>query len=258
MDNLRISTCTGIGKLNTFVNLKNLLDNINPIDDGFIRYVETSVGNKGFAKKNTKKKRKPVLKKSLFFNQGTVIVFDKEAGKLVNVKLFQNSKIQVTGILSKEMGIRVVNDVVKYIVHLDSDFCEEQKIFNNNDVNLSDFRLVLQNADFDFGYSINREELYQDLVKEDIFCTYEASHYPGVNIKLFYNKTNPFQTGICNCETPCSGKGKNENECVRITTAVFASGKCLVTGSRDAEQLDFAHNFIYDFVNNNKDKYILR
>ena len=28
---------TGIGKLNTFVNLKNLLDNINPIDDGFIR-----------------------------------------------------------------------------------------------------------------------------------------------------------------------------------------------------------------------------
>ena len=39
MDNLRISTCTGIGKLNTFVNLKNLLDNINPNDNGFIRYV---------------------------------------------------------------------------------------------------------------------------------------------------------------------------------------------------------------------------
>ena len=108
---------------------------------------------------HTKKKRKPVLKKSLFFNQGTVIVFDKEVGKLVNVKLFQNSKIQVTGILSKEMGIRVVNDVIKYIVHLDSDFCEEQKIFDTNDVNLSDFKLVLQNADFDFGYSINREEL---------------------------------------------------------------------------------------------------
>ena len=42
MENIRISTCTGIGKLNSIVNLKNLLNNINPTDEGFIRYVETS------------------------------------------------------------------------------------------------------------------------------------------------------------------------------------------------------------------------
>ena len=258
MENIRISTCTGIGKLNSIVNLKNLLNNINPTDEGFIRYVETSEGNKGYAKKNSKKKRKPVLKKTLFFNQGTVIVNDKIEQKLVNIKLFQNSKIQVTGILSKEMGIRIVESLIEYIINLDSNFCEEQQIFTSNKISLSEFRLVLQNADFDFGFKVIREKLYNEFIDENIFCTFEPTHYPGVKCGLFYNKNNPFQTGICNCDTPCNGKGKKENECVKITTSVFASGKCLVTGSRNSEQLDFAYNFVYEFVNSKKEKLILR
>ena len=95
MENIRISTCTGIGKLNSIVNLKNLLNNINPTDEGFIRYVETSEGNKGYAKKNFYCRLTPVfLKKTLFFNQGTVIVYDKIEQKLVNIKLFQNLKFK--------------------------------------------------------------------------------------------------------------------------------------------------------------------
>ena len=115
------------GKLNSIVNLKNLLNNINPTDEGFIRYVETSEGNKGYAKKYEKETENQVLKKTLFFNQGTVIVYDKIEQKLVNIKLFQNSKIQVTGILSKEMGIRVVESLIEYIINLDCNFVKNNK-----------------------------------------------------------------------------------------------------------------------------------
>ena len=37
------------------------------------------------------------------------------------------------------------------------------KIFNSDKVELTDFRIVMINCDYDFGFSINREKLYEDL-----------------------------------------------------------------------------------------------
>ena len=57
MDGLRVSTITCCAELTTDINLTNLYRQIG-IDD-FIRYAENGDMNyKGFAEKNTKKKRK--------------------------------------------------------------------------------------------------------------------------------------------------------------------------------------------------------
>jgi len=67
MESLRISTMTAVGEMDTNMNLKNFLINLQPND--FIRYIETKQGNKGYAKKNAKKKRKITNKRKLFFNK---------------------------------------------------------------------------------------------------------------------------------------------------------------------------------------------
>lgn len=258
MENLRVSTCTACGEISGNISLENFLNNINP--NNFIRYCETSSGNKGYAKKNDKKKRKITNKRKLFMNQGTLIVWDEEEEKLVNIKLFSNksAKIQMTGILSKEMGIRILNKIIKYILNLDIDFVEEKKIFNNNDIKILDFKIVMINCDYDFGFLINREKLYEDLVDADYYATYSPDGYPGVNAKYMHNTNNT--CGICECENLCDGKGNGcgDGECRRVTLAIFQSGKMLCTGGQNFKQVEDSFNFINKFITENKNKYILR
>ena len=67
--------------------------------------------NKGLSKKSQKKKRK-IKDKKVFYNQITLHVFNK---KVVNVKIFNNGRIQMTGLKFKEQGINVINKLIKEI-----------------------------------------------------------------------------------------------------------------------------------------------
>ena len=81
---LRISTMTACAEIRSNINLKNLYGQTHLSD--FIRYVEHGDNNyKGFAKKNTKKKRKEKSKRT-FFNQVTIHCFYDE--KIFNIFSF--------------------------------------------------------------------------------------------------------------------------------------------------------------------------
>ena len=256
MESLRISTMTAVGELDANINLNNFLSNLFPND--FIRYIETEKGNKGYAKKNDKKKRKITNKRKLFFNQGTLIL--NLDNKLINLKIFSNNKakIQITGLLSKEQGLRLMDRVIDYIIDMDSNFTEEQKIFNTTNINLTNFRIVMMNSDYDFKFQLDRELLFYDLLDEGYYTTYSPDGYPGVNSKYFWNKNN--DTGVCNCTEICNGKGCGEGngQCRRVTMAIFQSGKMIITGAQKMEQVKDSFHFINDFVLRNKNKYILR
>ena len=99
MDNLRISTMTAISELNTDINLDNLYKNIQI--NNLVPYIQHGAyGTKGSSEKNKRKVRKPE-KKKVFFNQVTMHV---NCDKLVNVKLFNNGKIQLTGLKYENHG----------------------------------------------------------------------------------------------------------------------------------------------------------
>ena len=70
---------------------------------------------------------------------------------------------------------------------------------------------------------------------------------------------NPLRNnyGICDCEKPCNGKGK-DNTCKRITIAVFKSGKIIITGGRNKNQIQTAYEFITDFVNENREGILVK
>jgi TATA-box binding protein (TBP) (component of TFIID and TFIIIB) len=256
MEHLRISTMTGIGELNTSINLTNLFNNIRP--NNLIRYVETNFGKKGYAKKNDKKKRKITGKRNLFFNQGTLIIFYDN--KLINIKLFSNklAKIQMTGLKNESQGINVINKIIDYIKDLDTNFFKENKVFNNYDAKLNYFKIALINSDYDFGFNINRETVFNDILEKNYYTTYSPDSYPGVNSKYYWNTIN--NEGICKCDNICDGKGNGngDGQCRRVTMAIFQSGKMIITGAQQMQQVEDSFNFINNFVLKNKDKYILR
>lgn len=234
----RISTITCISQLSNTINLDKLYKNVDINDN--IKYIEYGIDNyKGFAKKRTKKPRK-LNKKRTFFNQLTIHLF---YNKLINIKLFNNGKIQLTGINE----ISIITNIIQLLI----DELSSKDIINK-ETTIQNYKIVLINSDFDIGYKINREVLYRYMIDHNIFCTYEPCTYPGVNIKYYYNINNN-DTGICICDNICHGKsdGIGNNRCKKVTIAVFKSGKIIITGGQNTEQVTKAYQFIKNILTYN-------
>lgn len=233
----RISTVTCISQLSNEINLTKLYENVNINNN--IKYIEYGIDNyKGFAKKRTKKPRK-LNKKKTFFNQLTIhLLYDK----LINIKLFNNGKIQLTGINK----IQEITNIIQLLI----DELSSNDIISK-DTSILNYKIVLINSDFDIGFKINREKLYRYMIDNNIFCTYEPCTYPGVNIKYYFNINN--NTGICMCDSICHGKsdGNGNNRCKKITIAVFKSGKIIITGGQSVKQVSEAYKFIKNTLNSN-------
>ena len=246
MDHLRISTITSILEISTDIDLKKIYDSV-PITE-YIPFIEYGVGNvpKGFSKKMLRKKRKKT-KKKIFYNQATVhVVHD---GKIMNVKLFNNGKIQITGLKGVDQGPILIQKLLEYFQDLS---------VLTYDAFLMNYKLVLINSDFDLGYEIDRETLHNEIIDAGIYSSYEPCIYPGVNIKYFMN-TNNFD-GICDCLSMCNGKGRadGDGDCKKVTIAVFKSGKVIITGGQHTDQLETAYRFIKNFIDERKELFVLK
>jgi len=236
MGNLRISTMTAVSKLSEHINIEKLYESI-PIDD-IVKFIEYKTQYKGYSKKLDKKVRKNKVKRT-FFNQSTIHIYHGD--KIVNVKIFNNGNIQMTGLKYEEQGKEVLNILKDIFIEKN----KKIKFFENTNIDILEYRIVLINSDFDIGYSLNREKLHREIIDLGLYSTYEPCMYPGVNIKYYYN-TSYGKCGICKCDCKCNGKGDGykNGDCKRVTIAVFASGKIIITGGKSKEQLVESYHFI--------------
>ena len=246
-ENLHISTMVQIGKLNTQIILKSLAESLNTNDN--ILYIEYgSEINKGFNDKKLSKKK--LESKKYFYNQLTLHIHNSlKKNKRVNVKIFNNGRIQMTGINSDLVGSTTMEIVLKEFIQL-SNKCD---IFSDiNILQIGDLETVLINSDFDIHHEVDRESLHRSIVDNGYLSSYEPCNYPGVNIKYYYNPLKR-NFGICDCEKPCNGKGLNDT-CKKITIAVFKSGKIIITGGRSKYHIQIAYEFITEFIQENREK----
>jgi len=254
---LRISTMTAISSISTTVNLYILskyikMENISCISD--IENAESGIVYSIYGNK-VKRGLNPNLKKNkkkLFFNQVTFIIkLNKK--KYINLKMFVNGNIQITGLKLFEdtYKIKEILEPLLYgingIEELD-EFKNSKAIENENAINFKPFEIVLINSDYFCGYKINRESLYKIIANDyGIFTTYEPCIYPGVNIKFFWNRNSSGDNlGVCKCNNTCSGKGDgcSDGNCKKITIAAFQSGNVIITGARNIDQINITYRFI--------------
>ena len=230
---LRISTMTALCDMGCLISLDDLYNQLEPNEIiKMVEYRDSPI--KGVLNKKKKKK-----KKKCFYNQLTVVVHI--LNKNVNIKIFKNGKIQITGIKTEENGIMAA----KYISSIILDSHE-----------IKNYRTVLINSDFKIGFAIKREKLFDILVKKyNMFVSYEPCIYPGVNAKYFWNTTTPKQyEGVCMCSKVCSGKGtgNGDGDCKRITMSSFQSGTVIITGANTLQQLNDVHSFLLTIFKNHR------
>lgn len=250
MENLRISTMTAISSINSTIDLDNLFKNVKP--NPLVTFIQHgSLGTKGESKKKVRKSRVPKKQKS-FFNQVTLHV---HCEKNVNVKLFNNGKIQMTGLKYETHGNKVLDLLLPYLYKLSQD---STILSNPNNLEYSPFNIVLINSDFSIGYKVKRELVHREIVDSGMYSSYEPCIYPGVNIKYYYNEDT--DNGICKCSNQCNGKGcgKGDGNCKKITIVVFMSGEIMITGARSRQHLDICYNYISNFINSKREIMELR
>jgi TATA-box binding protein (TBP) (component of TFIID and TFIIIB) len=188
-----------------------------------------------------------------FFNQSTLVVrrwvSDERGWKEVNIKLFGNGSVQMTGIHSEEFAEETLRWLIKECEKL-----SESPFNSPPTVNKMNVQMI--NSDFSLGVQLHSEIIHAILRDYyGLFSIFEKTLYQGVDTKYYYNtKKNPTASpGVCGCPTMCSGQGNadGEGQCKRITISIFQTGNIIITGARNMDQINEA----YDFINKVFDKH---
>jgi TATA-box binding protein (TBP) (component of TFIID and TFIIIB) len=257
---LEISTSTITCNLDITFNVENIGLYFNDFDDILIgkRYGNRIVNNIVSIKKlQTSKKKKRKAKKN-FFNQVSLIfrsatlmgldpkkLSEKERDKMVNVKLFINGSIQMTGCkhldnITKSLEILFEKLKTKKaildnkMIFIEKPFVDSVDKLNINKVNV--FNIEMINTNFNGLYQINRNKLFQLLLDNDIDVAFDPIIHASVNIK-YRLKNMPSKA---------------------ISIFVFESGSITIAGSNAYDEVLEAYNFIGRFIYQNYNKLLTK
>lgn len=225
-------------------NIKKKVEEENMISTHVISSVKDS-SFKHVQKINVGLCKKDVLNTSLkekgaFYNCFALIVRIKEDNKFkeIHMKLFNTGKVETPGIKKKKTllySLHILQDILQSLLVAPLYFSPD------------DITTVLINSNFNCGFYIHREKLYNILRKTyNIISLYDPCSYPGIQCKFYYNDKHTIQNGICTCKKRCNkkGKGSGEGECSEISFMIFRTGSVLIVGNCNENVLHIIYNFL--------------
>jgi hypothetical protein len=177
-------------------------------------------------------------KKKEFYNCFVMIIriqMDKDF-KEFHVKVFNTGKLEIPGIQSDEQFIIILNKSIAFL----QPYSTEKIEYNNK------FDQILINSNFNCGFFIIRQMLYDILVKKyNIQAIYDSCSYPGILCKFYYNKDLDLQTGVqvVTKETRGNKKDKPKN-IIKVSFMIFRTGSVLIVGRCEDKIVEEVYTFI--------------
>ena len=205
---------------------------------GRIKFKDTRKISIGISKKDILSYRSK--KKSAFYNCFVLILRTKVEAifKEFHVKVFNTGKLEIPGIQSEttfQMILIQVLETLQPYVETKLDYKE-----NTNET-------VLINSNFNCGFFINREVLYDILkFKYNIQAIYDPCSYPGIQCKFYYNPDVELQNG---CQISEENKHLYEN-IKEVSFMIFRTGSVLIVGRCDENVLIIIYEFLKKILNN--------
>ena len=198
---------------------------INP--SGRVKFKDIRKVSIGLCKKDFINQRK--LEKGAFYNC-FVIILRVNINSVFNeyhIKVFNTGKLELPGIKSDE-ELQVIIDKLLGILNK----------YNNDNLSLLDKTdTVLVNSNFDCGYFLDRNKLFNILKnKYNIQSVYDPCSYPGIQCRLFFDDTDTISSE--NTEK-CSGK---------VSFMIFRTGSVLIVGKCNMIVLNKIYLFIKDIL----------
>ena len=209
---------------------KNVYNNIiSHIDNpsGRIKFKDIRKISIGISKKDLLYTRSK--DKSAFYNcfVVTLRIKNNNTFKEFHVKIFNTGKLEIPGLQDDESLNNIINKIITVltdITHENINFIKEKT------------ENVLINSNFNCGFYINRENLFNILrYKYNINTNYDSCSYPGIQC-VYYHKNND-----------------NENiNNSKISFMIFRTGSILIVGKCEEEILNIVYNYIKNIL---KDEY---
>jgi TATA-box binding protein (TBP) (component of TFIID and TFIIIB) len=234
-DEMNISTVTVTCQFDTSFDLENIGKYMQLTQNRvvYIKYGRSSGTVRTLIPVKQKAKRKKKKVKVAFYNQVTLKVVSsyKDKDKPTNVKLFKNGSLQLTGCVSVENFVEVLMIVceelrkVRAVLELPRMNKMILKPFVGSPQNLDvskvkNIKIRMINSNFYIGFRVNRDQLYQLLLSENVDCRYEPCVHACVNLKYYHMNKD------------------------RVSIFVFESGAVIITGGKTQEHINGAYEFI--------------
>lgn len=231
--------------------LKNIQDKIEKdayVEEYVITHIDNPSGRIKF--KDTRKisigiSKKDILsyrckKKSAFYNCFVLIIRLKmdNVFKEYHVKVFNTGKLEIPGIQCEKSFNMLLNQVIQTLQpYIETTLAYKE---NTNET-------VLINSNFNCGFFINRESLYEILkFKYNIQSIYDPCSYPGIQCKFYYNPDVEIQNG---CQISEENKTLYKNV-KGISFMIFRTGSVLIVGRCDEDVLIIIYDYLKIILNN--------
>jgi len=179
-------------------------------------------------------------KKSAFYNCFVLILRIKVQNtfKEFHVKVFNTGKLEIPGVQSESAFELILQQVLETL----QPYVKEKLGYKSNST-----ETVLINSNFNCGFFINREVLYDILkFKYNIQSIYDPCSYPGIQCKFYYNPDTPIQNG-----SQISEENKHLfTNVTEVSFMIFRTGSVLIVGRCDESVLLQIYEFLKIILNN--------
>tara|TARA_Y100000389_G_scaffold204407_1_gene256767 strand:- start:1890 stop:3224 length:1335 start_codon:yes stop_codon:yes gene_type:complete len=207
---------------------------VNP--EGRIKFKDVRKISIGLCKRDITSHR--CKKKSAFYNCFVVMlrVEHDNIFKEIHVKVFNTGQLEIPGIQSNEILNKTLNlltDILNPLMPWRATpliYLKNKKHFLNP---------VLINSNFNCGYFINREKLF-DILKLNygINSAYDPCSYPGIQSQFFYDNSLKIQNGRQPEHWVPDGR------IPKVSFMIFRTGSVLIVGKCSEEILNEIYNFL--------------
>ena len=193
--------------------------------------------------KSKAKKKKSTVKKTKqqkFYNQITLVMRINEGKtdnlndeKKINLKLFKNGSIQMSGCKRIEEVNKVINKLIEKLQEKkmkikDDEVTEITFIDDPKKININDFKIDMINSNYRVNLQIDRSKFYNLLLKKKISASYEKCIRACVIIKYCPKEENPMEK--------------------EISIFVFQKGNIIITGAKSRKHISSAYQYLNKII----------
>ena len=236
--NINISTMCISCKINKIINIENIKTKLELNDNNVLR-IDCDENNTKTLLKIKQSKSKKVIQhkvKKTFFNQITIVIriddlpyTDINKVKKINLKLFKNGSIQMSGCKSIYNVNMALNNLLSCLNTSDNLYLENTP----DEISVISFKIDMINSNYKTNIEINRDEFHKLLLNKKIKSSYESCIRACVIVKY-----NPSIDDIYSKE---------------ISIFIFEKGNIIITGAKSKEDLISSYNYINNIIMSNKE-----
>lgn len=270
-NSMEIFAITLTASINSVFYIENILD-YYPLSETNISTIKSKIKMRNIAKKKSRKINKIInkIKKGSsensdnFFNQITIIMnipinYNSTITKDVNIKLFKNGSIQVSGLKSINQCNIMINKIIEllrgefyiFINPIDNSVCKHDvpgaiskkiRFIECDDIKILNLKINMINTMYQYISKINRSQLYMRLLELKIDgildpttrLKYQPDIHAPVHVKIDLGNKKP------------------------VTVFVFESGKILIMAAKKRENIIDAYNYINKLLTENHEYVVKR